>query len=57
MPYNEEKDRVLMACEHFRSIKITEGMSFIALPHDGHKAVRHTKKQQVYTKVVVKLII
>jgi len=30
-------------------------MFYMAFPHDGHKPVSHTKEQQAYTKIVMKL--
>lgn len=55
VPYNADKDALyLEGCtDHF--IRISEGMFYIAFPHDGHRPVRHTEHQQTFTKIVLKL--
>lgn len=53
--YNPEKDAERLNGSFEHVMKITEGMFYIAFPHDGHKAVSHTKDQQTFTKIVMKL--
>jgi len=53
--YNEEKDVARFTGVTDHTIHVTEGMCYIAFPHDGHKPVRHVKDQQTYTKIVMKL--
>ncbi len=55
IPYNEEKDAEYLSGSLKHHMLMTEGMFYIAYPHDGHRPVRHTGKQQSYTKIVVKL--
>lgn len=53
--YNPEKDAERLTGNFDHVMKITEGMFYIAFPHDGHKPVSHTKEQQEFTKIVMKL--
>lgn len=53
--YDCEKDKAAYTGAEVHAMKITEGMCYIAFPHDGHKAIRHTEKPQSYTKIVMKL--
>lgn len=53
--YDCEKDKAAYSGDESHVMKITEGMCYIAFPHDGHKAIRHTKEPQSYTKIVMKL--
>jgi len=53
--YNEEKDAARFTGATDHTIHVTAGMCYIAFPHDGHKPVRHMKRQQAYTKIVMKL--
>lgn len=55
IPYDTEKDaeRLSGSLEHV--MKMSAGMFYMAFPHDGHKPVSHTKEQQSYTKIVMKL--
>lgn len=55
IPYDQEKDaeRLSGSLEHV--MKMSAGMFYMAFPHDGHKPVSHTKEQQSYTKIVMKL--
>lgn len=55
IPYNEEKDAEYLSGSLKHRMLMTEGMFYVAYPHDGHRPVRHTEKQQSYTKIVVKL--
>jgi YhcH/YjgK/YiaL family protein len=54
-PYSEEKDVQFFEAEEKHTMLITEGMFYIAFPHDGHKAVRHTLEPKSFTKVIIKL--
>lgn len=53
--YNEDKDVEYLVGETTCHMLITEGMFYIAYPHDGHRPIRHTERQQSYTKIVIKL--
>lgn len=53
--YNPEKDAERLSGSFEHVMKITEGMFYAAFPHDGHKPVSHTKEQQTFTKIVMKL--
>lgn len=53
--YDEEKDKAVLSGKAEHTMKISAGMCWAAFPHDGHKAIRHTKEQQDYVKIVVKL--
>lgn len=53
--YDEIKDKATYTGSEDNTMKITAGMCYVAFPQDGHKAVRHTKKPQFYTKIVMKL--
>lgn len=53
--YDEAKDKAAYNGLEENTMKISAGMCYIAFPHDGHKAIRHTKEQQSYTKIVMKL--
>ncbi|MGL5433949.1 MAG: YhcH/YjgK/YiaL family protein [Lachnospiraceae bacterium] len=55
IPYNEEKDAERLNGPKDHTMLITEGMFYIAFPHDAHKPISHTKKEQHYTKIVIKL--
>lgn len=57
IPYDPEKDaeRLSGSLEHV--MKMSAGMFYMAFPHDGHKPVSHTKEQQSYTKIVMKLLV
>lgn len=53
--YDKEKDvqRLTGSLDHV--IKVSAGMFYAAFPHDGHKAVSHTKDPQNFVKIVMKL--
>lgn len=53
--YNPEKDAERLTGSFEHVMKITRGMFYAAFPHDGHKPVSHTKEQQGFTKIVMKL--
>lgn len=53
--YNPEKDAERLTGKFDHVMKISEGMFYAAFPHDGHKPVSHTKEQQTFTKIVMKL--
>ena len=53
--YNGDNDKAAYTGAEDNVMRITAGMCYIAFPHDGHKAVRHTSRQQSYTKIVMKL--
>ena len=53
--YNPEKDAERLNGTFDHVMKISEGMFYAAFPHDGHKPVSHTAKEQTFTKIVMKL--
>ncbi|NDL66655.1 YhcH/YjgK/YiaL family protein [Anaerotalea alkaliphila] len=53
--YNAQKDATYYAGAADHSIQIDAGMFYVAFPHDGHKAVRHSAKPTKYRKIVLKL--
>ena len=53
--YNGDNDKAAYTGAEDNVMRITAGICHIAFPHDGHKAVRHTSRQQSYTKIVMKL--
>ncbi|GAU76477.1 YhcH/YjgK/YiaL family protein [Fusibacter sp. 3D3] len=55
IPYNPEKDAEYLAGETKHHMLISEGMFYIAYPHDGHRPVRHTEIPLTFTKIVLKL--
>jgi YhcH/YjgK/YiaL family protein len=55
VPYNAEKDVAFYTGNTSHAMYFSKGMFYIAFPHDGHRPVRHTEKQQSFTKIVLKL--
>jgi len=55
IPYDEEKDAARYSGTFENKILINKGMFWAAFPHDGHKAISHTTKQQSFTKIILKL--
>lgn len=55
IPYDSEKDAAFYSGETSHWMPITEGMFYIAFPHDGHRPSRHVNVPQTYTKIVMKL--
>ena len=53
--YNGDNDKAAYTGAEDNVMRITAGMCSIAFPHDGHKAVRHTYRQQSSTKIGMKL--
>lgn len=53
--YNPEKDVVRLNGSPKEIMKITKGMAYICLPHDGHKALKHVDKATKYNKAVMKI--
>ncbi len=55
IPYDVQKDvqRLIGTRDHV--MQITKGMFYVAFPQDGHQPVAHTKEQQSFTKIVMKL--
>lgn len=56
VPYDSEKDAQRYSGSFDHTMVISEGMFYVAFPHDGHKAVSHTDTPREYTKVVMKLL-
>lgn len=55
VPYDAQKDALYLDGNTDQNIMISEGMFYIAFPHDGHRPVRHTERCQAFTKIVLKL--
>lgn len=53
--YDPQKDAERLTGSFDHVMKISEGMFYAAFPHDGHKPVSHTVRQQSFTKIVMKL--
>ena len=53
--YNEEKDAARYTGDFAHQIKITKGMFWAAFPWDGHRPGAHSKEEQNYTKIILKL--
>lgn len=53
--YDEDKDKMALSGGTEHRMNIGSGMCWIAFPHDGHKAIRHSGEKQSYTKIVIKL--
>lgn len=53
--YNPEKDAERLTGTFDHVMKIGKGMFYAVYPHDGHKPVSHTKEQQSFKKIVLKL--
>lgn len=54
-PYNPDKDVEFLSGSSEHSMKVTAGMFWVGFPQDGHKPGGHTKEQQNYRKIVMKL--
>lgn len=55
LAYDSEKDAERLSGNFDHVMRISKGMFYAAFPHDGHKPVSHTKEQQTFTKIVMKL--
>lgn len=55
VPYNSEKDAQRLTGNKEHVMKITKDMFYAAFPEDGHQPVAHTKDEQSFTKIVMKL--
>ena len=53
--YDSEKDKEMLSGPAEHVFLVTEGMSWVAFPHDAHKACRDTGKKLHYKKIVMKL--
>lgn len=53
--YDSEKDKEMLSGASEHLFTVTEGMCWIAFPHDAHKACRDTGKRRMYKKIVMKL--
>lgn len=53
--YNPEKDAERLEGDRSHHMLISAGMFYLVWPHDVHKPVSHTKEQQSFTKIVMKL--
>ena len=55
VPYDEEKDAARYTGNFSHQMKITKGMFWAAFPWDGHRPGAHSKEEQQYTKIILKL--
>jgi len=55
IPYDDEKDMARFEGSFEHQIGICKGMFWAAFPWDGHKAISHSKEQQSFTKIILKL--
>ncbi len=55
IPYDEVKDAARYNGTFEHQIMINKGMFWAAFPHDGHKAISHSKEQHSFTKIILKL--
>ena len=55
VPYDEEKDAARYTGDFSHQMKITKGMFWAAFPWDGHRPGAHSKEEQQYTKIILKL--
>ena len=55
IPYDEEKDAARYTGNFDQQIKIKKGMFWAAFPWDGHRACAHSKEEQSFTKIILKL--
>lgn len=55
LAYDSGKDAERLSGNFDHVMRISKGMFYAAFPHDGHKPVSHTKEQQTFTKIVMKL--
>ena len=55
VPYSEEKDAARYTGDFSHQMKITKGMFWAAFPWDGHRPGAHSKEEQQYTKIILKL--
>ena len=55
VPYDEEKDAARYTGDFSHQMTITKGMFWAAFPWDGHRPGAHSKEEQQYTKIILKL--
>ena len=55
IPYDAEKDAARYTGTFEHQIMVSKGMFWAAFPQDGHKAISHSKEQQNFTKIILKL--
>jgi YhcH/YjgK/YiaL family protein len=54
-PYDEVKDAAYYEASEKNSLYVSEGMFYVAFPHDAHKAIRHTSNSHKFEKIVLKM--
>ena len=54
-PYDEVKDAAYYEASEKHSLYVSEGMFYVAFPHDAHKAIRHTSNGHKFEKIVLKI--
>ena len=55
IPYNAEKDAARYTGDFSHQMKIKKGMFWAAFPWDGHRPGAHSKEEQNYAKIILKL--
>lgn len=55
IPYDPDKDAEFLTGDPEHVVKISQGMFWVGFPQDGHMPCCHTKEQQSYKKIVMKL--
>jgi YhcH/YjgK/YiaL family protein len=53
--YDEVKDAAYYEASEKHSLYVSEGMFYVAFPHDAHKAIRHTSNSHKFEKIVLKM--
>lgn len=54
-PYDSVKDAAYYEASESHNMYVSEGMFYVAFPHDAHKAIRHTVSPKKFEKIVLKL--
>lgn len=55
VPYDAVKDAAYYEAKETHSLHVSEGMFYVAFPHDAHKAVRHLTSPHHFEKIVLKM--
>lgn len=55
IPYDEVKDAAYYEAAETHNLYVSEGMFYVAFPHDAHKAVRHLSSPHHFEKIVLKM--
>lgn len=54
-PYSEAKDAAYYEAAETHNLYVSEGMFYVAFPHDAHKAIRHLSEGHHFEKIVLKM--